>query len=98
MRNPRDVLKKPIVSERSMGLMEQNKYSFYVEPKANKIEIKNAVQELFNVTVTSVNTMNVQGKKKRVGRFLGRTANRKKAIVTTFAGTPSLSRLKSITL
>ena len=86
MRNPRDVLKKPIVSERSMGLMEQNKYSFYVEPKANKIEIKNAVQELFNVTVTSVNTMNVQGKKKRVGRFLGRTANRKKAIVTLKQG------------
>lgn len=82
MRNPRDVLKKPIVSERSMGLLEQNKYSFYVNPDANKIEIKHAVQELFKVTVTDVNTMNVKGKMKRVGKFLGRTSNRKKAIVT----------------
>ncbi len=86
MRNPRDVLKKPIISERSMGLMEQNKYSFYVEPKANKIEIKNAVEDLFNVTVTSVNTMNVKGKAKRVGKFTGRTSNRKKAIVTLKQG------------
>ncbi|MBU7007461.1 50S ribosomal protein L23 [Phosphitispora fastidiosa] len=86
MRNPRDVLKKPIVSERSMGLMEQNKYSFYVEPKANKIEIKNAVEELFKVTVTDVNTMNVKGKAKRVGKHIGRTSNRKKAIVTLKQG------------
>lgn len=82
MRNPRDILKKPIVSERSMDLLEQNKYSFYVDPSANKIEIKHAVQQLFNVTVTNVNTMNLKGKLKRVGRYLGRTANKKKAIVT----------------
>ena len=82
MRSPQEVLKKPIVSERSMGLTEQNKYSFYVDPNANKIEIKYAVQELFKVTVTNVNTMNVKGKEKRVGKHIGRTANRKKAIVT----------------
>jgi len=86
MRNPRDVLKKPIVSERSMGLTAENKYSFYVDPAANKIEIKNAVQELFKVTVTDVNTMNVKGKAKRMGRYVGRTANRKKAIVTLKPG------------
>ena len=86
MRNPRDVLKKPIVSERSMGLAEQSKYSFYVDPNANKIEIKYAVQELFKVTVTDVNTMNVQGKAKRMGKHVGRTANRKKAIVTLKSG------------
>lgn len=86
MRNPRDVLKKPIVSERSMGLTEQNKYSFYVDPQANKIEIKHAVQELFKVTVTDVNTMNVKGKAKRMGKYVGRTANRKKAIVTLKSG------------
>lgn len=86
MRNPRDVLKKPIVSERSMGLTEQGKYSFYVDPKANKIEIKHAVQELFKVTVTDVNTMNVKGKAKRMGKYVGRTANRKKAIVTLKEG------------
>lgn len=82
MRNSRDILKKPIVSERSMDLLQQNKYSFYVDPNANKIEIKHAVQELFNVSVTDVNTMNVKGKTKRMGRYVGRTANRKKAIVT----------------
>ncbi len=86
MRNPRDVLIKPIVSERSMDLLEQNKYSFYVNTDANKIEIKNAVQELFKVTVTGVNTMNVKGKMKRVGKYLGRTAGRKKAIVTLKPG------------
>ena len=82
MRNPSEVLKKPIVSERSMGLLEQNKYSFYVDPNANKIEIKYAVQELFKVTVTDVRTMSVKGKTKRVGKYLGRAADRKKAIVT----------------
>jgi large subunit ribosomal protein L23 len=82
MRNPRDVLKKPIVSERSTSLLEQNKYSFYVDKAANKIEIKHAVQELFKVTVTNVNTMNVKGKVKRMGKHLGRTSGRKKAIVT----------------
>lgn len=86
MRSPQDVLKKPIVSERSMGLTTENKYSFYVDPKANKIEIKQAVQELFKVTVTDVNTMNVKGKTKRMGKHLGRTANRKKAIVTLKEG------------
>ncbi len=86
MRNPRDVLIRPIVSERSMGLTEQNKYSFYVAPNANKIEIKHAVQEMFKVGVTDVNTMNVKGKKKRMGKYVGRTADRKKAIVTLKEG------------
>lgn len=86
MRNPRDVLKKPVVSERSMAMLEDNKYTFYVDPKANKIEIKNAVEELFNVTVLNVNTMSVKGKEKRMGRYVGRTADRKKAIVKLKAG------------
>ncbi|PKM80569.1 MAG: 50S ribosomal protein L23 [Firmicutes bacterium HGW-Firmicutes-14] len=86
MRNPRDILRKPIVSERSMDLIQQNKYSFYVERNANKIEIKNAVEELFKVTVTNVNTMNVKGKAKRMGKHMGRTSDRKKAIVTLKEG------------
>lgn len=86
MRNPRDVLKKPVVSERSMAMLEDNKYTFYVDPKANKIEIKNAVEELFNVSVLNVNTLNVKGKEKRMGRYVGRTADRKKAIVKLKAG------------
>lgn len=86
MRNPRDIIKKPVVSERTMGLLEDNKYTFYVDPQANKIEIKHAIQQLFNVTVLDVNTMNVKGKTKRVGRFVGKTADRKKAIVTLKEG------------
>lgn len=86
MRNPRDVLKKPVISERSMAMLEENKYTFYVDLKANKIEVKNAVEELFNVTVLNVNTMSVKGKEKRMGRYVGRTADRKKAIVKLKAG------------
>lgn len=86
MRDPRDVLKKPVISERSMAMLEENKYTFYVNPDANKIEVKNAVEELFNVTVLNVNTMSVKGKEKRMGRYVGRTADRKKAIVKLKAG------------
>lgn len=86
MRNPRDIIKRPIVSEKSMGLMEENKYTFIVDPKANKIEIKNAVQEIFGVSVTDVRTLHVKGKLKRQGKFAGYTSDRKKAIVTLKEG------------
>jgi len=86
MRKPQDVLLRPVISEKSMGLMEENKYTFYVDPKANKIEIKNAVEKMFKVTVLSVNTMNVRGKLKRLGRTQGMTPTRKKAIVTLKQG------------
>jgi large subunit ribosomal protein L23 len=84
--NSRDVLLKPVVTEKSMGLMEQNKYTFLVDKRANKIEIKKAVEELFKVTVLEVRTMTVRGKMKRVGRFTGKTPDRKKAVVTLKAG------------
>lgn len=86
MRDARDVLKAPVVSEKSVGLMEENKYSFWVDPAANKIEIKAAIEKMFKVSVVEVRTMNVKGKKKRVGRYLGRTSDRKKAIATLKAG------------
>lgn len=86
MRNSRDVLRRPVISERSMDLQQENKYTFIVDPDSNKIEIKHAVEELFKVTVTAVNTMNVKGKPKRMGKFKGRTANKKKAIVTLKQG------------
>ncbi|MGI6065785.1 MAG: 50S ribosomal protein L23 [Bacillota bacterium] len=86
MRNPHDVLIKPLVSEKSISLMEQNKYPFEVNADANKIEIKYAVQELFKVTVTNVTTMNVKGKMKRMGRYIGKRPDRKKAIVTLKSG------------
>lgn len=82
MKNPRDILIKPVVSEKSTSLLAENKYTFIVELNANKTEIKKAVEEIFKVKVETVNTMRVKGKMKRVRQFTGRTPERKKAIVT----------------
>lgn len=82
----RDIIKKPVVSEKSYDLLADNKYTFYVNPAANKIEIKKAIEEIFKVTVLKVNTLNVKGKEKRMGRAVGRTNDRKKAIVTLKEG------------
>jgi len=86
MRDYRDVIIKPIITEKTMNLLADNKYTFIVDKKANKTEIKNAVENIFNVKVEKVSTMNVKGKPKRVGRFEGRTPSRKKAIVTLKPG------------
>jgi large subunit ribosomal protein L23 len=77
MRNPHDIIIRPLVTEKAVNLaQEQNKYVFFVDRNANKIEIRNAIEEIFNVKVIAVNTMNVKGKKKRVGRFEGLTPMR----------------------
>lgn len=82
-----DVLKKPVLTEKSLTLMEnENKYTFDVDVNANKFEIKNAVEKLFNVKVLSVNVMNVRPKKKRLGKYVGKTNRRKKAIVKLAEG------------
>jgi len=81
-----EVLKRPIITEKSMKLVEQGKYTFEVSQDANKIEVKNAVQELFAVKVEKVNIINSKPKKKRVGKYTGLTANIKKAIVTIQKG------------
>jgi len=86
MRNPHEVLIQPMVSEKSMMLMEENKYCFWVAKDANKIEIKNAVEKLFDVKVAEVTTIIVKGKVKRMGRYIGKRSDRKKAIVTLAAG------------
>jgi len=86
MVNPRDIIKKPLVSEKSMDMVQENKYTFIVAPKANKTEIRKAVEELFKVKVTGVSTMHVKGKAKRVRNIPGRTPDRKKAIVTLKQG------------
>lgn len=86
MRDAREVLVRPVVSEKSVGIVEENKYSFWVNPAANKIEVKAAVEKLFKVHVVEVRTINVHGKMKRVGRYSGKTPDRKKAIVTLKAG------------
>ena len=77
-----DIIIKPIVSEKSMDQLADRKYTFKVAMNANKIEIKKAVEEIFGVKVAAVNTMNVTGKLKRMGRYEGRRASYKKAIVT----------------
>ncbi|GAB6153010.1 50S ribosomal protein L23 [Desulfosporosinus burensis] len=86
MRDARDVLKSPVISEKSVGLVEENKYTFWVNPAANKIEIKAAVEKMFKVTVEEIRTLSVKGKMKRVGKYTGKTSNRKKAIATLKAG------------
>ena len=82
-----DVLKKPILTEKSLRLMDEgNKYTFDVDVRCNKVEIKEAVEKLFNVKVEKVNVMNIRPKTKRVGRYEGKTNRRKKAIVKLAEG------------
>ena len=80
-KNPRDIILKPVTTEKSLALMDLGKYTFEVDPRANKTEIKMAVEKLFGVKVDSVNTANVSGKLKRMGRSQGMTSAYKKAIV-----------------
>lgn len=86
MKDPRDILRKPLITEKSTALIEDNKYTFQVDPKANKTEIKQAVENIFKVKVEKVNTMNVKGRKKRVRNIPGMTSDTKKAIVTLKKG------------
>lgn len=82
MKDPRDVILAPVVSEKSYDLIEKNNtYTFEVAPEANKKEIKEAVQKIFGVRVLSVNTMNRKGKVKRTGWVTGRRKNTKRALV-----------------
>ncbi len=81
MTNPHDIIIRPIVTEQSMADMAENKYTFVVSKKANKTEIKKAVEAIFGVNVEKVNTLNYDGKVKRMGRSVGRTASFKKAVV-----------------
>ena len=82
MKRPEDIIKRPIVTERSSQAISEGKYTFEVDIKATKIDIKYAVEKLFNVKVTNVRTMKVLGKQKRVGVHQGKTNAWKKAIVT----------------
>lgn len=82
MKAPQDIIISPVITERSMDDLQVGKYTFKVAKDANKSEIKKAVEKLFGVEVSKVNTLNVRGKEKRVGRYFGKTASWKKAIVT----------------
>ncbi|MDN4471508.1 50S ribosomal protein L23 [Demequina zhanjiangensis] len=85
-KDPRDILIRPIVSEKSYGLMDEGKYTFEVAPTANKTEIKIAVEQIFGVKVTSVNTINRKGKARRTRFGLGKRKDVKRAIVTVGGG------------
>lgn len=84
--NPRDIIRKPVITEKSMQLLEENKYTFIVDMRANKPEIRKAIEELFKVKVDKVRTMRVKGKPKRFRNSVGRTSDVKKAIVTLGEG------------
>jgi large subunit ribosomal protein L23 len=86
-KDPRDILLAPVVSEKSYGLLEENKYTFLVDPRANKTEIKIAVETVFGVKVSSVNTLNRPGKTRRTRTGTGKRKDTKRAIVTLREGT-----------
>ena len=82
MKAAQDIILKPVITEKSMDDLQTGKYTFKVAKDANKSEIKKAVEQLFGVEVAKVNTMNCLGRTKRVGRYVGKTSDWKKAIIT----------------
>lgn len=96
MKTPYDVILKPVISEKSMEDAQAKKYTFKVARDANKTEVKQAVEEIFDVEVKKVNIMNVPGKKKRMGRFEGMTPASKKAIVTLTEGSKEIEFFQSL--
>ena len=90
MKDPRDIIKRPVITERSSEFADKLKYVFEVDIKANKTEIKRAVEEIFKVKVAKVNTMRVPAKPKTFGRYRGYTSEWKKAIVQLAEGSKPL--------
>ena len=87
MKNPRDIIIEPVVSEKSYDLVSHfNTYKFIVDHRSHKTEIRQAIEDIFDLTVTSVNTMNVKGKRKRTGYTLGKRKDTKRALVTLAPG------------
>jgi large subunit ribosomal protein L23 len=86
-KDPRDILIAPVVSEKSYGLLDEGKYTFIVDPRANKTEIKIAVEQVFAVKVESVNTINRKGKTRRTRAGFGKRKDTKRAVVTLREGT-----------
>jgi large subunit ribosomal protein L23 len=85
-KDPRDIIISPVVSEKSYSLIDDGKYTFVVDPRANKTEIKFAIEKIFDVKVDSVNTLNRQGKTRRTRFGTGKRKNTKRAIVTLKSG------------
>ncbi|ADM72040.1 50S ribosomal protein L23 [Paenibacillus sp. SEL3] len=82
MKDPRDIIKRPVITERTAGMMNDLKYVFEVDIRSNKVEVKKAIEAIFNVKVSNVNTLRVPAKPKRYGRHSGYTSEWKKAFVT----------------
>lgn len=95
MKDPRDIIRRPIVTEASTALMEEGKYVFEVDIRANKYQIRQALEEIFGVKIDRVNTMRVPGKLKRYGRYSGRTPEWKKAIIKLAEGSKSIEIYQS---
>jgi large subunit ribosomal protein L23 len=95
MRNPRDLIKRPVITERTSDFMEQRKYVFEVDLKANKTEIKQAIEQIFKVKVIGVNTLRMPAKPKRYGKHSGYTSEWKKAIVQLSADSKPLEYFES---
>lgn len=86
-KDPRDVVFKPVISEKSYALIDEGKYTFEVDPRSNKTEIKQAIETIFNVKIDSINTLNRAGKTRRTRFGLGKRKDTKRAIVTLKSGT-----------
>jgi large subunit ribosomal protein L23 len=86
VKDPRDIILRPVISEKTYGLLDENKYTFIVDPRSNKTEIKQAIERIFEVKVLSVHTMNRPGKRKRRGYITGKRPDTKRAIVTVAPG------------
>lgn len=97
MKSPYDIIKKPVLTEKSYDYLPGKTYTFEVDKRANKVEIRKAVEEVFGVKVDRVNTMNSDGKKRRQGVHVGRTASSKKAYVTLKKDSKGIEFFDSIT-
>jgi large subunit ribosomal protein L23 len=95
MKDPRDLIKRPVITERTSDFMEQRKYVFEVDLRANKTEIKQAIEQIFKVKVTNVNTLRMPAKPKRYGKHNGYTSEWKKAIVQLSADSKPLEYFES---
>lgn len=96
MKDLRDIIKRPVITEHSADLMVDKKYTFEVDPRANKTEIKQAIETIFGVKVVKVNTMNLKGKFKRMGRYGGFRPDRKKAVVQLSEDSKELEFFESV--
>ncbi|WP_088044558.1 50S ribosomal protein L23 [Bacillus sp. EAC] len=96
MKDPRDIIKRPVVTEASMDAISEKKYTFEVDVRANKTEVKDAVEAIFGVKVEKVNIMNYKGKFKRMGKHAGFTNRRRKAIVKLTADSQDIQLFEGV--